>query len=177
MCSGANCGVGGIVADNDEHNENDRQRAVIGHSFQFLILSAMIYELRRVLIQNNMWDQTLIHVSSEFSRSPRTDGTGSDHASNSNVMTMMSGAIKQPIFMGNIKTNPFPTTLNVGTYGVSAPVIADADKQIVITNNIAAATAAAILGVQNPVTQSSPLVNVNSSGIVTDKLVEDPKNI
>ncbi len=176
ICTGGTARVAGLFNFNDEHEQPDRAASLICHSYHFLSLSAMIYELRRVLAANGMWDKTLIYVSSEYGRSPRDDGTGSDHAPGASAFTMMSGAISRPLFIGNIKADDSPTSIYRGTWGVAAPAATETGSKI-ITNNIAASTAAAILGVQNPLSQSSSIVAVDSSGRVTASLVESPRNV
>ena len=176
LSSNNSCGVGGLGSSNDEHQESDRQQSLISHSFQFLSVSAMIYELKRVIISQGLWEQTVIHVSAEYGRSPRNDGTGTDHGTNANAMTIMSGAIKAPIFMGNIKTEGINNTDYVGTWGIAAPVLTDRGTQI-ITNNVAASTVAALLGVQNPISAASSVIAVDSSGVGVTSLAEAPKNV
>ncbi len=174
MASENSCGVAGLASSNDEHLEPDRQQSLISHSYQFLSLSAMLYELRRVLISKGMWSNTVFHVSAEYGRSPRNDGTGTDHGTASNSMTIMSGAITKPLFIGNIKTEGYANTEYIGTWGIAAPVLTNSGTQI-ITNNIAASTVATLLGVQNPISAAAPVIAVNDSGVVS--LAEAPKNV
>ena len=176
ICSGGAAGVAGLGNFNDEHTEGNRQKSLICHSYQFLLLSAMLYEFRRVLIANNLWNDTVVHITSEYGRSPQNTGGGSDHAPAAGVVTIMSGAITRPTFIGNIKYDSQPGGLYQGTNGDAAPVQTQSGTRI-ITNNIAASTVASILGVQNPLTQSSSIVAVDPSGIGVTSLAEAPRNI
>jgi hypothetical protein len=68
----------------------------------------------------------VIHVASEFSRSARVDGSGSDHAFEGAVTSVWSGAIQKPIVLGNIRQNASVSTARdpvyAGTWGGAAPV-------------------------------------------------------
>lgn len=164
--------VAGLSNNNDEHDQSDRQRSLICHSFQFRALASMIYELKRSL-GPTLWEQTVVEVSAEFERSPTNDQSGSDHEPEANAVTVFSGAIQKPIFIGNIRVQG-RGGVYTGTYGLAAPVKTDFASALVVTNEHAASTVSTIIGVESPV-RSPSLVRETSSGFVS--LAEDPKNV
>lgn len=107
----------------------------------------LIEKLKNKTIKNsNVWSKTLIQFSSEFERSVRPDGTGSDHGYNQMVSSVLSGAVTNgPHVVGNIYTTP-----SIGTQGIAAP-IDGYTIQGMPTPTIVAATTAAILQIEeNP---------------------------
>ncbi len=169
---GSSPSVAGLSNFNDEHDGFDRQKSLICHSFQFRALAAMLYEFRRSL-GPALWEQTVVEVGAEFERAPQNTGLGSDHAPDANSVTVMSGAIKKPMFMGNInvvgRAEPY-----TGTFGIAAPTQTDFSSALLVTNEHVASTVSAIVGCESPVRAPS-LVTVSDSGVTS--LVEDPKNV
>ena len=97
------------------------------NSMYYLSLTSCLLELIRVLKQNNLFNDTLIYLSSEFNRSARTDGSGSDHAAPAAHVSLLSGRIPQFKLVGNI----FKDSAGVGsafsanykgTWGHGAPI-------------------------------------------------------
>ncbi len=165
-------GVAGLSNSNDEHREQDRQKSLICHSFQFRATAAMINELKRAL-GPSLWEQTVVEVSAEYDRSPRNDIDGSDHAPGSNIMTIMSGAITKPVFIGNILVNS-GTGDYLGTWGQGAPVQTDFGSGVRITNEHVASTVATLLNVESPMRAPS-LIEIGSGGV--QSLAEEMKNV
>ncbi len=166
--------VAGLMSYNDEHSSTalNRQGSLICHTHQFRALTTMIAELKRAL-GPQLWEQTVVEVSAEFDRAPLDNGLGSDHAPEANTMTIMSGAIKKPVFIGNITVDGRGAGYT-GTYGKSAPVRTDFASGIVVTNEHVASTVSTVVGTKSPVRAPS-LVSIGSSGVKS--LAEDPKNI
>jgi hypothetical protein len=162
----------GLQNFNDEHDAPDRQASLICHSYQFRVLAALIHELRNAL-GPSLWTETVVHVSAEYDRSPRDDMGGSDHAPESNSMSLFSGAIKEPLFIGNIKVDGRPGGTYKGTWGAAAPVLTDAGTRT-ITNEAAAASIASLLRVKPPV-RSDSVISISDSGV--HSLAEKPKNV
>ena len=133
----------------------------------------MLYEFRRAL-GPQLWEQTVVEVSAEYDRSPRDDQTGSDHAPDSNTVTLFSGAIKEPLFMGNIKVNARDSMTTKGTWGATAPARTDFANELIVTNEHVASSVAKLLGVESPSRKPS-LIEVTSTGVVS--LMEAPKNV
>lgn len=78
--------------------------------------AACLLELIDQLDRNKMWQNTVINTSSEFIRSPRTDGSGSDHGTTMHF-NLFSGCIDGPIILGNIAKEGPQAKANQGTYG------------------------------------------------------------
>ena len=78
----------------------------------------------------SLFDETVIHLTTEFERAPRSDGTGSDHGFNAGITSAFSGAIKRgPIVVGNVFNKPdrgptmkFPWYGYEGSWGLGAPM-------------------------------------------------------
>ncbi len=165
--------VGNLFNDNDEHGQTNRQLAVICHSFQFRVLAAMIYEFQNA-IGSAAWEQTVLHVSSEFDRMPRNDQIGSEHASDSNVHAMFSGAINKFMLVGNIKVNARPTSPNTdGTFGAAGLTNTNFGMQNLNLEH-AASTVCSLLGVASP-TRARTLIVPGTSGFQSE--AEPPKNV
>jgi len=172
--------VNGFAPRNDEHYSanpllhTDRQKSVIGFSYQFRVLAAMLEEFRRSL-GPALWQETVVMVGAEYDRSPNNDRSGSDHAPGSNTLSIFSGAINQPFFKGNIKVNGSPNPRYPGTWGNGAPVNTNFAQGIRITNDHVASTVAQLLRVESP-TRAPSLININNNGVITSHL-GDPENV
>jgi hypothetical protein len=184
--SGSNVGVNGIGNLNDEHGQaagphgHDRQNSLICHSFQFRCVAAMIQELKTAL-GPTIWENTVVEVGAEYDRSPRdTVSTsspyyGSDHAPESNTLTIFSGAIQQPLFRGNIKVNGRESSTYKGTWGAAAPVNTNFGNNIIVTNEHVASSVAKLLRIESPARAPS-LIEVDANGSITSQ-TEDPRNV
>lgn len=112
--------------DFDEHATGTFMSSFV-NSLLFRGLGAGLMELTDRLKQKqlngqSLFDQTVIQIASEFGRSPRSDGTGSDHGFNAMVSSVISGAIKKgPFVIGNIAQGRSLDTTYAGTWGERAP--------------------------------------------------------
>ncbi len=169
-------GVKLLQVFNDEHREADRQASFVARHFTYRSFMSCL-NLFRESIGESEWANTAVQVGSEYSRTPRNDGSGTDHASNTNVYTLFSGGINHFMPIGNIlKTNPVNRG-NSGTYGVSAATQVEGTLGAVgITREIGANTIADILGVAKPVRNAISLIRKDAEGNWVSK-AEDPKNI
>lgn len=97
------------------------------NSLYFLSFSSCLLELIGALKAKKVFDDTLIYWNSEFNRSPRNDGSGSDHASRGAHVNLISGRINQFKLLGNIYVNgagegaDYDKTYQ-GTWGHGAPL-------------------------------------------------------
>ncbi len=80
-------------------------------------------QLKTVKLFNgtDLWTETVFQISSEFSRSARTSGSGSDHGFNQMVTSVYSGMITSPLVVGNIYREGASSDY-AGTQGVAAPI-------------------------------------------------------
>ncbi len=88
----------------DEH-EFGVMASVLLHFYNTRAIAACLMELIAALQTANVFNNTIVMVSSEFGRSARANGSGSDHGQNSSSATFFSGAIQGPYVAGNIRGN------------------------------------------------------------------------
>lgn len=140
--------------------------ALIVDSFFFRSLAACLYELIQVLKAKNLYDETVIHIGSEFSRIPRADQAGSDHGWSAGTTSLFSGAINKPVVIGNTLKDGANSPLQkaTGSWGSTASMEIDAQKRPLHFGN-AAATIAELLRVKRPMPNYSSLIAESGSGI------------
>jgi hypothetical protein len=82
-----------------------------------------IQELVATLTAKSLFNKTVIHIGSEFNRSPRADGSGSDHGFYGASASIISGMISQYALIGNIYANGKDSANSpyAGTWGRAAP--------------------------------------------------------
>lgn len=116
----------------------------------------LIEQLKNTKIDNkDIWSNTVIHFTSEFGRSARSNGSGSDHGFNQMISSALSGDISNgPHVVGNVLTTP-----TVGTQGIGAP-IENYNQKGLPTPAMMASTVAALLKISpNPYANiAAPLV-------------------
>jgi hypothetical protein len=145
--------------------------SVIINSVMYRALSACIWEFIQVMKSNNLFDETVIQVGSEFSRTPRTDQSGSDHGWMANVTSLFSGTIKQPVVLGNTLLD---SSYAQGSWGAAATVNVNGSEQE-LTIGHSTSTVARLLRVQPIVPNNGSLLSENSGGGVT-ALIEPAQN-
>ena len=102
----------------DEHAVNGG-----GRHISLLVCSAFYHQLATCLYQltqavgSSTFENTVIQVSNEFSRSPNKDGWGSEHGVYAGVASIFSGAIKSPLVVGNTTMHPSATSSAYTYYG------------------------------------------------------------
>lgn len=101
--------------------------ALVSTYFNTKLWAAMgtcLVELVSVLKAANLFDQTVIHVGSEFNRTPSHDLGGTGHGWQASSATILSGMVKSPMVIGNIlMRDPSGRVGQQGTWGVGAPSI------------------------------------------------------
>jgi hypothetical protein len=68
----------------------------------------------------NQFEETVIHVASEFDRYPKSEGARFSHSPRAHVTSLFSGLIQEPVILGNIKIGD--NSRPGGTMGFAAPV-------------------------------------------------------
>jgi hypothetical protein len=121
----------------------------------------------------DLWKNVVVNCSGEMVRSPEKTGRGADHSASAN-MTLFSGAITEPIVVGNILKDPPKgyETLYPGTWGAAGPLKELNNEPVQLTH--AHNTAAVLLGLPAPIAARPSLVVMKSDGTVA-KAVEDGK--
>lgn len=109
-------------------------------------LNELITQMKSVSLGNgsNLFDRTVMTVTSEFNRIPRVDGSGADHGWQGSNFTMLSGMFDQLNVAGNLKTN----LNNRGTWGLAGPLDELNGREAIIGN--AASTVSTLLEVKTP---------------------------
>jgi hypothetical protein len=127
--------------------------------------AACLLELVSVLKARNMFANTVIEMGSEFNRSARNSGTGSDHGFEATSKCMYSGAITRPIVIGDIKRSGSADAY-AGTWGVSAP---NKDFGTLGLSHYISCLAT-LLNVPSPTATTPSLIKRQSDGTIAAKL-------
>ena len=86
--------------------------ALVLYSRMYRALSACLYEFRKQLQSKNigngktLFDESVITITSEFTRNALNSGKGSDHGWEGANYTIMSGMVQELIVFGDIYTDP-----------------------------------------------------------------------
>ena len=137
---------------NDQHNTPPRLN-VLGSAMMYRGMMGGLLELVDFLKTKqfngqDLFSQTVIHITGDFSRSPRTDKIGYDHGWDAQVTSVISGAIiNGPIVVGNIKRSG-RSGYN-GTWGIGEKVDFNGSKEVLSVRHVAAAVAN-LLNAPNP---------------------------
>lgn len=127
-------------------------------------LLELIDQLKNTRKNNtDLWSETVVQIISEFNRTARSNGSGSDHGFNQMVTSAFSGAFNNgPIVVGNISKSGHNEGYS-GTQGIGAE-IEDYNQKGRPSPAMAASTVAALLRVEkNPYENiAAPLVDLNS---------------
>lgn len=160
---------------NDQHDTG----AVVGllaNSIFYYALGACLLELTESLktvpasvsaipfrnppSQGTLFEDTIIQYGSEFNRSPRQNGTGSDHGYYGTSFSFFSGSIKGPLVLGDLAADTGHSNYS-GTWGVGAPNPELNNRYIGLGN--LAATQATLVRVDNPSPNNSSVVRVDGN--------------
>lgn len=79
---------------------------LIGEARHYHVLASCLHELMRSLKQHDsadLFERSLIHLTSEFDRCPQDNQSGSDHGWRGHTSTLFSGAFEGLNIIGNIK--------------------------------------------------------------------------
>ncbi len=152
---------------------------VIATTILFRAMSSCVLELIDVLKKtkkgsNNLFDETIIHLATEFDRIPQPDGAGTHHNAYSNPTSILSGCIKGPQLLGNIFTGDLKDkpSYYIGTVGNGAPV-KELGSAIKISH--VSSTLSTLLRVKPIVGRSQSLVKEVNGQVVS--LIEKARNL
>ena len=159
----------GEVLNIDGHNVGSAI-GLMGYSLYYRALAACIVELKSRLARaggrqpgGSVFDETLIHLTSEFERRPRSDLGGTDHGWRGHTSTLISGRIRGTEVIGNIRTrSPEGRGERECTWGEGAPL--QANGRVLAYSDIAA-TLAHLFQVAPPA-PGLKLLNGEGRGIV-----------
>lgn len=159
--------------------------SLLANTFAHLCYGACLLELIDRLKEKNLFKETLIDLSGEMGRNPRSINDGSDHGGEALDVAMWCGAFDQaPKVVGDVLAQPPPSyryditdevkakypginvsSLYPGSWGFGA----SNDGIGLITHGILAATQAQILRVENPVRSARSIVT-ETNGVIKPTL-------
>ncbi len=171
--------VGGATMPSDQHYAGAVSSIVFTTTFYRCMLACML-ELRKALQAKNMYDKTLFHFSSEFSRTPQANMAGSDHGFNSGSTSFISGMIAPTGagLVGNIQKESSDVKekgLYPGTWGKSAPTKFNDGKSRHIINDDVVSTVCEFMQIPKIGTKGQSLVSNNNGKF--SLLVKEKKNV
>jgi uncharacterized protein (DUF1501 family) len=152
-----------VVPTFDEHFTG-KMPSLLVNSYLARAHAACLLELIRQLGAKGIFKDTVINCSGEFNRSPRNNGTGSDHGFRGASLAIYSGAINGPIVIGNVAANA-PDPNHSGTWGQGAGIAALGGQALDVGH--AGATIAALLRVESPLTSRRSVVDEKTDNVIT----------
>lgn len=158
----------GRTVTNDQHRIGAINSIIFTSLYYRSILGCTI-ELKDALETAGIFDKTVLHFASEFSRTPKKDGSGSDHGFKGSSTTIISGMIKEPALIGNIrKQSKDGDTVKKypGTWGEAAPTIKEGSKKRDIVNDDILNTLSEMLQIREVAVKGISLVKNNSGKVI-----------
>ncbi len=137
--------------------------------------ASCLYELIGVLKQKNLFNDSIIQLSSEFNRAARTAGHGSDHGYRGCGTSLYSGMFETgegPLVIGNVSNNKNGGGY-AGTWGIGATVPEMGNRVVTIGNLMSTVTGLA--GHESPTKNDAPLLKMSNGKLVN--LAGRPKNV
>lgn len=144
------------ISNNDAHETG----AICGMFYftkYYKAIATCMLELVNVLKANNLYDRTVIHLSSEFNRSARSNGTGSDHGWRGSNATVFSGMIQGTQVIGDIESDYRGDSNRRGAWGVAAEMSDLSGREMLIGN--VASSIASMLEVKSPTPNDATFIN------------------
>jgi hypothetical protein len=153
--TGLASGHGNFNSTHDQHFVGAAVSTIITTLFYRAFLGCLT-EYVAALKSRGLFDRTVLHVSAEFNRTPKSDGSGADHGYMAGNTTLISGMIKENGVVGNITKASLSDTYK-GTFGVAAPYVLDGFNRPIQVNDVAR-TITSMLGVKDIVTNGRALL-------------------
>lgn len=158
---------------NDEHFTG-KMATLLLNTYWAKAQAACMLELIDRLKAAGMFGNTVMNISGEFNRRPRTSGIGADHGQEATTYSFYSGAIKGPYVVGNIRTELANQTEYTGTWGYGAPITTMGGLTMDLAST--AASIATMLRTPSPVTARATFLKENDDGTIAPK-IELAKNV
>lgn len=159
--AGFDSGKGMIAITHDQHYIGNVVSTLTTTLFYRAFLGCLT-EFTADLKAKKLFDRTVMHISSEFNRTPHADGRGADHGFMGSNATLISGMIQKVGVVGNIQKADYNTTYK-GTWGVAKPYVLDGFNRPIQVNDIAR-TVSSMLGVADIVTNGRSLLAPSGGG-------------
>jgi hypothetical protein len=149
-----------------DHHFDGASVPLLMNSRYFKAVAACLYELMSVLQAENLFNNTMFNMLSEFSRSTLSNGVGTGHGYKGAVFSCFSGKVQRPTVIGNIgpEMNQAGPITSHGYWGAAAPLESMGGRKLNPGN--VASTVAAIVGVPSPSPNNIALVKVEGDVIV-----------
>lgn len=161
--AGGNAGNRGIT--HDQHNVGV-MITTMTNALMYRAISSCLYEFiqnRKTSGKGYRFDDTVIRLSGDFNRSPRKDGSGSDHGFQGQVNSIFSGKIKSPQIIGRIYKDASTFGLvganYSGSWGVGSTVDIEAGP-VTLTPGHVLSTVSSLLGIPSPAFNNASLIKV-----------------
>lgn len=136
-------------------------------------LLELVDRLKDIKINNStLFDETIIHIASEFDRDPDPTLCGTSHNYRAGVTSIVSGIIKKPLVIGNILVGK-ESGERAGTRGDAAPVKELGNRAIDFRH--LSSTLSEVLRVPPIVARAQSLVKEQSGQFVS--VIETAKNV
>ena len=167
--------------DADSH-ETGSLVTLLNCTLMWRAISSCVLELQDQLKKQktpngrNKFDETLIHITTEFEREPDSTDWGTHHGFTGHTSSLISGIIRGPEVIGNIydvSHDPNDVTPGCGTWGKGAPVKELGDREIRYGN--ITSSLAEILRVESPVKNEKSLLKVENERVKT--LISAARNV
>lgn len=167
-----------VTFEFDSHNSGSILTLVANSYAQRALMGCIHYFtdfLKNTKIDgSNLYNKSLIHMTSEFEREPATSQMGSEHGWNGHCSTFFSGAIDKTQVIGNILTNPKSTMYkDSGTWGAAAPMKSLNGRTLEYGN--ISSTIAKLIGVPSPTSNRESLLEMRNGKI--EPITTECKNI
>ncbi len=140
-------------------------------------MASCTYELTRSLkvASTELWNNSLIHLTTEFEREPGDIDKGSHHGFTGHTSTFLSGAVKKTEVIGNIYTlshDPTDVSPGCGTWGKAADVKSLGNRKMVYGN--ISSSISNFLGCETPLPHEKKVFKLKNGKITS--LIEAPEN-
>lgn len=153
----------------DQHNFGVIPMTYFNSMF-FRAFGAGLLEFIDQLKKINVFDNSFIHLVQEFGRTPRNDGSGSDHAFDGMITSIFTGAnTLKPIVVGNISKGESPDSFNItGTYGNRALTEVNGKLQLLTPAHVTSSLASLMKLDFNPwANVAPPLLNYSGDALIS----------
>ncbi len=153
---------------------------LVSFSRYFRGLSSCLYELIEQLKSRatpdggNLFDKTVITLTSEFARDAWDDGKGADHGPAGSNYSILSGQIKNTTVVGDIKIEATQALQKRNTWGEAAGLVTLGGQKAGYGN--AVSTVASLLQIPSPAPNNPPLITKGTNGEWVST-VGGPKNV
>ncbi|MBT7610572.1 MAG: DUF1501 domain-containing protein [Bacteriovoracaceae bacterium] len=151
----------------DSHTVGAVADILIMNAFYF-VFSSLLNEFVVTLKGKNKFDNTLIHLTSEFDRTPNENLSGSDHGFQGHTSSLIGGQFKGTECVGDVYKNFSGHSAlhkSNGIWGAGAP-LEKLDKRKISYRNITS-TICHILKIKSLTPNDISLVSINSSKNIT----------